>query len=481
MRDIRELHATVVAAGFAAAVVLGGSVARAEVTLSKDATQDMSCSGGVCAPTNDRAVLNAGDLETMLAAGNVTVVTINSGVQARNIRVATALSWTAATSLTLDAFRSITVTGAVTDEGAGGVSIITNDGGSGGSLSFLRKGSITFPNPKDSLSINGTSYKLVTDIRSLARAAVANPGGAFALADNYDAKRHHLFRTVPLPVVFTGAFNGLGHSISGPEIGDSADEYVGFIWSLESPGTISGFGLKNVVIESPDAQGTGGLVGYMQGGTVSNSWVSGSVQGGGSAGGIVGTNSFSGTIVNSWSSAQVTRWSAGGLVGDNQGTIELSFATGDTTGYNTQTGGENAQAGGLVGYSSAGAILNSYATGTAQGPGSGAEVGGLIGNSYETGIDGSYATGMAEAGGANAVAGGFAGTTDVSNINNCYWDTTTSGTLTGVGQGSNTGVTGLTTTQLQSGLPAGFDPHVWAENPDVNEGLPYLIANPPPR
>ncbi|HEY6578573.1 MAG TPA: hypothetical protein VIY09_04570 [Rhizomicrobium sp.] len=41
------------------------------------------------------------------------------------------------------------------------------------------------------------------------------------------------------------------------------------------------------------------------------------------------------------------------------------------------------------------------------------------------------------------------------------------------------GITGLTTTQLQSGLPQGFDPTVWAENPKINGGLPYLIANPP--
>jgi len=42
-------------------------------------------------------------------------------------------------------------------------------------------------------------------------------------------------------------------------------------------------------------------------------------------------------------------------------------------------------------------------------------------------------------------------------------------------------VTGLTTAQLKSGLPPGFDPHVWAEDKRINHGLPYLIANPPPQ
>jgi hypothetical protein len=41
------------------------------------------------------------------------------------------------------------------------------------------------------------------------------------------------------------------------------------------------------------------------------------------------------------------------------------------------------------------------------------------------------------------------------------------------------GITGQTTAQLQAGLPAGFDPSIWAEDPGINNGLPYLIANPP--
>ena len=27
----------------------------------------------------------------------------------------------------------------------------------------------------------------------------------------------------------------------------------------------------------------------------------------------------------------------------------------------------------------------------------------------------------------------------------------------------------------------GFDPNIWAENPKINNGFPYLIANPPPK
>lgn len=58
---------------------------------------------------------------------------------------------------------------------------------------------------------------------------------------------------------------------------------------------------------------------------------------------------------------------------------------------------------------------------------------------------------------------------------------TTSGTNVGVGKGSSAGVKGMTTSQLQSGLPAGFDPAIWAETTGNNGGLPYLLANPPPK
>jgi hypothetical protein len=64
-----------------------------------------------------------------------------------------------------------------------------------------------------------------------------------------------------------------------------------------------------------------------------------------------------------------------------------------------------------------------------------------------------------------------------------YWDTTTSG-ITNPDQGAGNvdddpGLSALTTQQLQAGLPAGFDPAIWAENPKINNGLPYLMANPP--
>jgi hypothetical protein len=108
-------------------------------------------------------------------------------------------------------------------------------------------------------------------------------------------------------------------------------------------------------------------------------------------------------------------------------------------------------------------------------------IGGLVGGAGDMTIISSYSLGV-PSGKRISFKGGFlgqrAGTTTVTSG---YWDTTTSGTNIGVGQGSDAGVTGLSSQQLQSGLPAGFDPKIWTEKSGVNNDLPYLIANPPPK
>jgi hypothetical protein len=104
------------------------SNAEADVTISSASTQNVSCSGGVCAPTATDAVLNVGDLESLLASGNVEITTTGSGTQADNIDIAAALSWSSASVLSLDAYQSIVVDRPVMITGLSGLSIATNDG-----------------------------------------------------------------------------------------------------------------------------------------------------------------------------------------------------------------------------------------------------------------------------------------------------------------------------------------------------------------
>jgi hypothetical protein len=160
----------------------------------------------------------------------------------------------------------------------------------------------------------------------------------------------------------------------------------------------------------------------------------------------------------------------GGLVGGVGGTISDSFATGKIKVHYGAFGG------GLVGGTGTSAsISNSYATGSA-GDGDVA-AGGFIGFMQGGTVGSSYSTGRAKS---EKFFGGLVGRLASGTFSNSYWDTTTSKDKDPVGDAKTfPGITGETTTQLQSGLPTGFDPTIWAENPSINNGLPYLIANPP--
>lgn len=60
-----------------------------------------------------------------------------------------------------------------------------------------------------------------------------------------------------------------------------------------------------------------------------------------------------------------------------------------------------------------------------------------------------------------------------------YWDTDTSGATQGVAFGDASGITALTSEELKSGLPKGFDPLVWAQKKKINSGFPYLSTTAP--
>jgi hypothetical protein len=629
-----------------------GNPAQASLAISNKATKNVTCSAGVCTATAKLAAMNVGDLTSMLASSDVTLV---SGSAAKDIEAKVPFSWASAHRLTLDAYRSIAIDKLVTVAGTGALTFTTNDGGTNGTLTFSPPGRTHFWDLNSSLVINGASYTLVGDIATLASDIAGNPSGHYALADNYDASIDGTYAHSPIPTSFSGAFQGLGNTItrlriqnksvqedmalfsalaapgdienvllthvavtggktksagglvavnSGYLFADSVEGLIRQLGNGGSSGELAGSNLGNVShchssgsVQSSSYQGAaggliglnasaldqsdssaavtsstvaylGGLVGQSNGGTISGSFASGAVSGpmfavaggllgysccnagtliansnatgavsGATAGGLAGvldvgaavTNSYasgtvmgrdagglvgfsaagisashatgivngshwagglagasSGSIVNSYASGAITLSGAdagGGLVGSNNGTVSGSFATGtvqDTTG-----GTYGQYVGGLVGYDSGSTanhavIANSYSTGAVDGVAGSSYVGGLAGGDNDHSfVSDSYTIGDASNG---VRVGGFLGVNraDSGHDANDYWDTTTSGASKGVGHGNADGVTGLTSAELQSGLPAGFDPAIWAENPAINGGYPYLIANPPP-
>jgi hypothetical protein len=491
-----------------AAAGLAAAPAQAALTISNGATKNVSCSNSVCQATAKNAVLNASDLETMLASADVTV---QSKSKAKDIELRVALSFASANRLTLDAYRSITFDKPLTVAGSGALTLSTDDGGTGGELSFVSPGRVAFWDLSSSLVIDGASYTLAGDLATLASDIAANPAGHYALANNYDASADGTYTTSPIPTSLTGVFNGLGNSVSNFTIVAEDSEFGLF---RELPGTVAWLKIENAevvratMIVGGDAgilagasSGTiigvstsgnaaasapvGGLVGVFSG-TMIACHSSANVLGNESSGGLAGTNA--GTIASGSATGTVTGARAGGLVGDNGATISGSFATGRVKSKASDFIMESA-AGGLVGVNE-GSIANSYARGAAAvaNVGEPSSAGGLIGRNASTGtVNSSYSTGAPSATGHHdhsTLIGGSIGIDESGSgsLADVYWDTDSSG-ITDLSDGagnisSDPGITGLTTLQLQSGLPMGFDPGIWAEQSGVNDGLPYLIGNP---
>jgi hypothetical protein len=244
--------------------------------------------------------------------------------------------------------------------------------------------------------------------------------------------------------------------------------------------------LANVYVSGSISGGrdadVGGVCGAVNGTTsfviTNNLHSAGTVTGGGdngtgAAGGVFGSTQGTAFQVEAFSSsANVTGakgWTVGGLIGRSEGTyVGDSYATG------TVSTGDNGIAGGLVGSNAGTAVVAScYANGFVGG-GVSSTVGGFIGLNNAT-VNGSYSSGGVASGSGNAVGGFIGNDLGTNDLTDTYWDTTTSGQSHGVG--NNTaypGITGLTTAQFQAGLPAGLSDHFWAEDPNINGGLPYL-------
>ena len=91
MRNFGGVIAVILLSSAAAvpAFVLSSATASAAVVISSATTKNINCIGGVCAPTAKDAVLNARDLMSMLASGDVEVNTGTGSLrkEVRNIDV----------------------------------------------------------------------------------------------------------------------------------------------------------------------------------------------------------------------------------------------------------------------------------------------------------------------------------------------------------------------------------------------------------
>ncbi len=381
-----------------------------------------------------------------------------------DIIVASPLAWNTSATLTLNSYHSIDIDAPITVSGAGGVTLNTNQGSSGGVLSFDLGsngfgGNIAFtgtPNSGQSITINGAAFTLLysmSDVQNINN----NPTGSFALADNLASTGTY---TAAIVANFDGDFEGLGHSISNITINDpstainTADGFFGTIGTSgsvsdlllaavnvtggnngvegglagENLGAIDNVLLTGQVSGAASTELEGGLIGNNNG-TIANSSVSGTVSGCGCAyiGGLVGANGFSvsgstegtGTVVSSNVTGTVSgayipdsgQGFLGGLAGANDALIENSFTNTTVTEFDSDQ-----SAGGLVA-ENGGTITHSYALGATTSP-DGGIIGGLVGGNVGL-VEYSYATGPVQDSVVSSV-GGLVGDNNFGTVSYSY-------------------------------------------------------------
>lgn len=175
-------------------------------------------------------------------------------------------------------------------------------------------------------------YELSNELNMLWFARNVNRGEDISavLMNDIDMKNAEWTPIGTKDMPFSGKFDGKGHTISGLNY---SGEYAG-LFGYMNGGTISNIKLA----DSSFANGTvsGGICAVNDGGTIENSAVDNVAVSGGTAGGICGQNS--GTITDCFFSGNVSSdGKSGGICGSNSGTTEstVSLYAGAAVGENT--------------------------------------------------------------------------------------------------------------------------------------------------
>nr|WP_247886429.1 MBG domain-containing protein [Azospirillum brasilense] len=451
--------------------------------------------------SGDDSVLNVNTLKSALGWANVLVTTGDGGAQAGDITVAAPLTWNASTTLTLSAYRDITVNAALTAQGDEGMIVLKAGrdiavnaavtGETRSNLSLLAKRDVTVnaavsgakvvlwsdyggigtgtvrfgagatvtASGGASILYNPTAYTAPTDYSGIAGAGTVVTGYMLVnTAENLQAIGTNLAGAYALGRdIDADATAGWNHGTGFAPLGSAATPFTGLFDGRDHA-------INGLTINRADSDDVGlfGVVGT--GGAVRDvRMVGGSVLGRNRVGALVGSNAGAVTWASATGTVTGRGGEVGGLVGSNSGTIGQSFATGAVTAQGGAVGGlvgsssgtilqtyasgavttGGDQVGGLVGRMTAGSVTEAYALGSVTGA---VRVGGLIGDNNGGAVTESYATGavtgQVEAGGLIGANGG--------TVFGAFWDKQTTGLTNGVGSGAAGGMRGLTSDQIRN-------------------------------
>lgn len=492
----------------------GGTVDTSANTLNIDGAKVDAAQWNLSAPVFTIGGATADTLSSNLSHGtSVAVNTTGANGTTGDLDVHGDLTWHGASTLALNAYHSITMApdATIANHGTGNLTLradataidnggsVTNNGTidwsrSTGIVSALYDMNGTYtPGTIDSnsawiaapfsgLLTQVTAYELVNSVTDLNNINL-NLAGTYALGTDIVADPTVYFTPIGgvNSVPFTGQFDGMGHTISDLNLSwEVGANDMGLFGVIGTTGVVRNLGLLNSNISSitqPSGMIAGdnfGLVtySYSVGGTV----VPQSYDGIG--GGLVGQND--GTIERSSSSVSVAGDGLlGGLVGLNNGIIVQSYATGSV---NSDIHGVD---GGLVGVNSATGLINqSYATGAVDDSvDTGAiTAGGLVNQNAGTIEESFDAASMTLPTLASILPpgtfafGGLASSNSGTIANNVFWNTQTTTLTTGVANGTTVpAANGLSTAQMST--PASFGP-TWNFGPNGTWVIPAGASNP---
>ncbi len=227
------------------------------------------------------------------------------------------------------------------------------------------------------------------ELAYLARQVIAGNnywGSFFKLTADIDLQQHEWtpvgdFNTGK---VFWGTLDGDGHTVKNLRIDNPDTSYQGLI-SLLYIGTVENLGVENFNIKGKDY--VGGIAGKNTG-NIGECYATGCITGGNYVGGISGSNELPGKISECYAVVAVTgtgtgsKTYIGGLAGYNRSTsITNCYVTG------TVEDDSSARVGGLAGYSQDGTITGCYAAARMTG---GSNTGAFVGYSTNSTITSAY-------------------------------------------------------------------------------------------
>ena len=316
--------------------------------------------------------IGASTLSTSLDSTNVLIATDNtSGSDSGNIYVNSAVSWSAATLLTLSAYKDIYINAPITSSNSSGkLKLMYGQGSTSGSISGVASdyyvnapvrlaAGTNFYTQLGSDTSNLKSYQVITSLGSKGSTTGSDLQGMngdltanYALGADIDASGTTSWSTSTYVKGFTkignnttsadyysGTFAGLGHVISDLYLYRPLVGVSGLFAVLSSDAVLRDTGMVSMAITT---NSSGGLVGRNFG-SIKNSFTTGSITSkAGFVGGLAGDNGTTGSITNSYSTATVTATTdipAGGLVGRNYGSVVNSYASGSVSGTSGYTGG----------------------------------------------------------------------------------------------------------------------------------------------